>query len=63
MNCVDQLFSPNKVELHSTEELQKVSPFIKNLVSNTVESKVYVCENYQCNLPTNDIEKLKELLQ
>ena len=63
MNCIDQLFIPNKVELHSTDELAKISPFIKSLVSDNNESKVYVCENYQCNLPTDDIEKLRKLLQ
>lgn len=63
MNCVDQLFIPNKVELHSTDELAKISPFIKNLVSDNNESKVYVCENYQCNLPTDETEKLRELLK
>ncbi len=63
MNCVDQLFIPNKVELHFTDELAEISPFIKNLVSDNNESKVYVCENYQCNLPTDDTEKLRELLK
>jgi uncharacterized protein YyaL (SSP411 family) len=63
MNCIDQLFIPNKVELYSTDELAKISPFIKNLVSDNNESKVYVCENYQCSLPTDDTDKLRELLQ
>ena len=63
INCIDQIFIPNKVELHSSDELIRVSPFIRNLISNNDESKVYVCENYQCNLPADDQEKLKELLQ
>lgn len=63
VNCIYDIFIPNKVELHSSEELEKISPFIKNLVSNDGESKVYVCENYQCNLPTDDVNKLEELLK
>lgn len=63
INCIDQIFIPNKVELHSTDELVRLFPFIKNLISNNDESKVYVCEDYQCNLPADDPEKLKELLQ
>lgn len=62
VNCIDEIFIPNKVELHSCAELEKISPFIKNLVSNNGESKVYVCENYQCNLPTNDIKVVIQLL-
>ncbi|MEO8211123.1 MAG: thioredoxin domain-containing protein, partial [bacterium] len=54
---VDEIFIPNKVLLYASEELEKISPFIKNLVdSSNNESKVYVCENYQCNLPTDDPE-------
>ncbi len=63
IKCVDDLFIPNKVFLHSSKELEKISPFIKNIVNGSAEVKVYVCENYQCNLPTNDLKKLKELLQ
>ncbi len=62
INCIDQIFIPNKIELYSSDELIKLFPFIKNLVSNIKESKVYVCENYQCNLPEDDPDKLKELL-
>jgi uncharacterized protein YyaL (SSP411 family) len=56
------MFIPNKVELHSSEELIKISPFIKNLVDGSSESKVYVCEGYKCNLPTDDAKALTELL-
>lgn len=62
INCLNEIFIPNKVILHSSAELEKISPFIKNLVSNSNGSKVYVCENYQCNLPTDDVEELKKLL-
>jgi uncharacterized protein len=63
IKCIDEIFIPNKVLLHSSEELEKISPFIKNIISDTKgESRVFVCENYQCNLPTDDTEKLKTLL-
>lgn len=60
---IDETFIPNKVLLHATKELEKISPFINNLIKDAKEINVYVCENYQCNLPTDDTEKLKELLQ
>jgi uncharacterized protein YyaL (SSP411 family) len=63
VRCIDEVFIPNKVVMHSSEEFIKAAPFIKKLVSDVKESKVYVCENYKCNLPTDDVEKLKELLK
>ncbi len=63
INCIYEIFIPNKVLLHSSEELEKISPYIKNLINNTnIESRVFVCENYKCNLPTDDKEVLNKLL-
>lgn len=60
---VEEIYIPNKVLLYASLELENISPFIKNLIiDNNNESKVYVCENYQCKLPTEDAEELKRLL-
>ncbi len=38
-------------------------PFVAGLPANTAgESIAYVCENFSCQLPTNDPVKLAELL-
>ena len=63
VNCVNEIYIPNKVVMHSSEEFIKIAPFIEKLITGNKEPKVYVCENYQCNLPTDDTEKLKELLK
>ena len=48
--------------LYATKEMMNVSKFISNIVSDEKKLSVYVCENYQCNLPVMNVEKLKELL-
>lgn len=63
IKCVDEIFMPNKIVMHASDEFIKVAPFIEKLIIDGKESKVYVCENYQCNLPTDDIEKLTDLLK
>ncbi|MDQ3021161.1 MAG: thioredoxin domain-containing protein [Bacteroidota bacterium] len=60
---VDEIFIPNKVLLYASKELMNISKFISNIVSDESKLSVYVCENYQCNLPVNDLEELKKLLQ
>ena len=44
-------------------ELIHIIPFIDNFPNHT-DSKpwIYVCKNFSCDLPTQDIEKVKELL-
>ena len=52
-----------KVNDSNRNELIKIIPFIDNFPDHT-DSKpwIYVCKNFSCDLPTQDIEKVKELL-
>ena len=52
-----------KVNDSNRNELIKIIPFIDNFPAHT-DSKpwIYVCKNFSCDLPTQDIEKVKELL-
>ncbi len=43
--------------------LKAVMPFIENYESIDGKTTAYVCENFSCKSPTNDIEQLKGLLQ
>ncbi|HMQ68411.1 MAG TPA: thioredoxin domain-containing protein [Ignavibacteria bacterium] len=63
VKCVNEMFIPDKVVMNSSEEFIQLAPFVGKLITDITDSKVYVCENYQCNLPVDDIEKLKELLK
>ena len=56
-------YLPNKILLYADEKLKSISPFIKNIVEKKGDTYVYVCENYQCELPVDDPKKLKELLK
>ncbi|HMS33956.1 MAG TPA: thioredoxin domain-containing protein [Ignavibacteria bacterium] len=62
VKCINEKFIPNKVEMHATKGLMNISKFISNVVNNDTEPAVYVCENYKCNLPTDDIHELNKLL-
>jgi uncharacterized protein YyaL (SSP411 family) len=59
-------FIPNKVIIvknkKNKNEIEAISPFTKDYEINSEETLVYVCKNYQCNLPTNNIKTILELL-
>ena len=61
-------FIPNKVvafrpaDEKELERLAGLMPFIKELTALEGRTTVYVCENYICNLPTANVEKVKEIL-
>ncbi|MDD1751788.1 MAG: thioredoxin domain-containing protein, partial [Methanotrichaceae archaeon] len=57
-------FVPNKaVLLVSGEEIYKVAHFTKGLAQLNGRSTAYVCAGYQCQLPTNEPNKMLELLE
>ncbi|MFC2093060.1 thioredoxin domain-containing protein [Bacteroidota bacterium] len=62
LNAIRNNYMPNKIILFAEENLKSISPFINNIVKEKKGTNVYVCENYQCKLPVNDPDKLKELL-
>jgi len=58
-------FLPNAVVLlhdKDQDEIEKIIPFIKNQNMTDNKATAFVCENYICNQPVNDINKLKEML-
>jgi len=61
-NLIYETYIPNKILLYASDELKSVSKFIDNIVKDGNKDEVYICENYQCNLPTDDLEELKKLL-
>jgi len=61
-NLIYETYIPNKILLYASDELKSVSKFIDNIVKDGNKDEVYVCENYQCNLPVDDLEELKKLL-
>jgi hypothetical protein len=60
-------FLPNKVVLlnpggKESPEVAELAPFIKNQSSIGGKATGYVCMNYNCKLPTTDIDKMLGLL-
>ena len=61
-------FLPNKVVLlhppgREGKLVESIAPFVENQTALGGKSTAYVCRNYVCRLPTNDLEKFKELLR
>jgi len=61
-------FLPNKVVLlhppgREGKLIESIAPFVENQTALGGKSTAYVCRNYVCRLPTNDLEKFKELLR
>jgi len=67
LRTINQRFLPNKVmAFHSDgqagEELEKLIPFAEGFKMQGGKTTAYVCENYVCKRPVNEIKKLVELL-
>jgi uncharacterized protein YyaL (SSP411 family) len=67
LKSVRSRFLPNTVVLlHQTEQvgkaIEKIVPFIAGQKSIDAKATAYVCENYVCNRPINQIAELDKLL-
>ena len=58
-NKVIALLNPNAKDKQKIEEL---IPLLANKTSIAGKTTIYVCQNYACQLPTTDVDKLDELL-
>jgi hypothetical protein len=57
-------YIPNKIILliDNPAEYEKFFPFVKDYIRLDGKTTVYVCENYNCKLPTSDLAEIKKLL-
>ena len=57
---------PNKVIIwvnkNNIDDLEQMMPFIKYFPLEPDNPLIYVCQNYTCDLPTTDIDKVLNLL-
>jgi len=61
-------FIPNKVVIfHPSgkegKAIESLVPFVASQAPIDGQTTAYVCQNYVCNLPTNDLKKLESLLK
>lgn len=64
LNSINEKFLPNKIILIKNEMVRKnieeIAPFTKEIETNQDKTKVYVCENYKCNMPVDEISALEK---
>ena len=62
VSIIKEKFNPNKIILFAEKQISKIAPYITNYEAQEEKIAVYVCENYVCNFPVSDPEKLQEIL-
>lgn len=67
ISFIRSFFNPNKVLLvkndSNSSELNNIFPFIANMKLKNNKTTFYVCRNYTCNNPVNNIVDLENLLK
>jgi len=61
-------FNPRQIALFrpvdvKNPEITRLAPFTKELTAIEGQATAYVCQNYQCNLPTTDWDRFRQLLE
>jgi len=66
-NHLNRTYTPKKVVLFKPMEdasaLEEIAPYTADMKARNQQATVYVCEDYQCNLPTTDAEEMVDLLE
>lgn len=64
VNDLQQEFYPGITYLvnKETDELITIAPFIANYQKGNNEAWIYICENYSCHKPVQDIQEAKNML-
>jgi len=59
-------FIPAKIVINITlknDSITEVAPYLENYFPDNNVTKVFICENYVCNLPADSIEVLNQILK
>jgi len=66
LNITREKYMPNAIILFhpqvSAKSIRKIAPFIKNQTAFNNKATAYVCENYVCKKPVDNLEDLAKLL-
>lgn len=66
LNTINMEFIPNIITLHrpniEKSEIVDIAPFIKEKVTLNNKPTVYICHNYTCEKPLNDISEIMRIL-
>ncbi|MEI7484166.1 MAG: hypothetical protein WCK13_05595, partial [Ignavibacteriota bacterium] len=59
---IKKKYFPNKNLIYYNNVSAKMIPYLNDIVTELDENKVYVCQNFACNLPVATKEELTNLL-
>jgi uncharacterized protein YyaL (SSP411 family) len=67
LDALKRTFIPNKVLLFRSSQIEnpkiaRYAKFTRDLSSKEGRATAYICLNYECNLPTTNIEEMLRLL-
>lgn len=66
LNAARSVFIPNKVILFKSPdlsaELAVIAPFTEHQIMKNGKATAYVCQNFTCSAPTNEVEEMMKLL-
>jgi uncharacterized protein YyaL (SSP411 family) len=65
LKSIREAYNPNKVVVGKQSEdpsIEKLIPYTTEMKEKNGKTTVYVCQNFTCNLPTNDKDTVIKLL-
>ena len=63
LEIIQAQYHPNPVVLWHDDAIEKLAPFTKGQYAIDNKVTAYVCENFQCNRPTTNLDELKQYLK
>lgn len=63
LEIIQSQYRPNTVVLWHDETIETLAPFTKGQYAIDDKVTAYVCENFQCNRPTTDLDEFRQYLK
>jgi uncharacterized protein YyaL (SSP411 family) len=60
LNYLNKKFLPNTIKIHLSSEITSLVPYAKYYLEQQSRERVYICENFRCNAPVENIIELKK---
>ena len=67
LEVINGEFLPNKVvilkDVNNSDEIEEIAPYLKDYQIIDGKATAYVCQDFTCETPTTNPEKLKAILK
>jgi uncharacterized protein YyaL (SSP411 family) len=63
LNAIHRKYLPFKTLISANGDTEKIIPFLRNIIKDFEKTNVYICENFKCNLPADNLTELKKILK